>query len=62
MFKTAVEYLNVTEGYEAFINTWQFVDNIPKRRLFVKLNPTITSSETNLVANGIRNFFNETDI
>lgn len=43
---------NNTEGFE-------FFDDIPKQELFVKLSPTISASQRQFIANGIRNFFTD---
>jgi len=48
--KMEQRYYNSTEAY-------QFVDDIPKSQLFVRLNDNVTDVQRNFVTNGIRNFF-----
>jgi len=43
---------NKTKGY-------QFVNNIPKKTLFIKLNPDISQAQIAFLSNGIRNFFQD---
>jgi len=43
-------YLNETDGLTSY-------DDIPKKDLFVKLNPSISVQQRQFIANGIRNFF-----
>mmetsp|Transcript_5996 Transcript_5996/g.8117 ORF Transcript_5996/g.8117 Transcript_5996/m.8117 type:complete len:158 (-) Transcript_5996:547-1020(-) len=43
--------------YYNSIEAYQFVDDIPKSQLFVRLNDNVTDEQRNFVTNGIRNFF-----
>lgn len=56
------EFLNLYPGevnYREMIGSYNFTDDIPKHRLFVKLNQDISVMRREQITNGIRSFFRD---
>ena len=47
------------ENFQGIINTYNFTDDVPKYKLFIKLNPNITDDRREQIANGIRSYFRD---
>lgn len=41
------------------IDGWEFSDNVPKLKIYVKLDDTISDDRRDFIANGIRSFFRD---
>lgn len=45
------------ESYQTLIKTYDFTNDLPKSKVFVKLSEDITDERRDFLANGIRSFF-----
>jgi hypothetical protein len=52
-------YLRSEENYNKMIATYNFTNDIPKYKMFVKLNPNITDERREFIADGIRSYFRD---
>lgn len=52
-------YPESKDNYDKMIDTWDFEDDIPKLKLYVKLDENISRGRQDFIANGIRSFFRD---
>lgn len=52
-------YPGSRENYYNMIATYNFTNDIPKYKMFVKLNPNITDDRREFIADGIRSYFRD---
>lgn len=50
---------DVTGRYSDMISSYNFTNDIPKYKLFIKLNPNITQSRREQIADGVRSYFRD---
>lgn len=47
------------EKYNNLVKNYEFTDDLPKGKMFVKLNPNITTERREFISNGIRSYFRD---
>lgn len=47
------------EKYRNLVKNYEFTDDLPKGKMYVKLNPNCTIERREFISNGIRSFFRD---